>query len=205
MARLFWHCSLWLSIFSLISSSQQRLLEQIPDKIHTLSDDELPRTLRTMLRPQRVGVSDVESGVSDIMRQPPLVVDRKMVWIWQCPLMLMSFSWVTFLLGYECLVLTPLINMKSWNTACSVGLALYACVHRSMKIWLTSRQSSVAATVVGLFTVIQFFVINRVVHVVINETKRECHIVVASPPVTELDLAEAKETIRSSIEGPTEG
>lgn len=38
-----------------------------------------------------------------------------MIWVWQCPTMLMSIAWMFFLVGYEIYVLTPLIRLEVWG------------------------------------------------------------------------------------------
>jgi hypothetical protein len=36
--------------------------------------------------------------------------DHLLLWLWQTPMMLMSWSWVLFLVGYTCFFLTPFVN-----------------------------------------------------------------------------------------------
>jgi hypothetical protein len=141
LGRLMWHCSFWLSIFALISSVHERMLAQIPDKLLTVRYDNLDLNyllgvlLRRVEQKGRDNTSTVARGhvvgiISDESVQKAVdsagttwEIDPALVWIWQAPVMLMNYSWITFLVGYECYLLTPLINSehKTWNTAKSVS------------------------------------------------------------------------------------
>jgi hypothetical protein len=131
-----WHCALWLSIFALISSVQERMLGQIPDRIHMAqgSDVDVIRLLRIVLGPERhaqnseaiaKGTKDIAAATeSDIeatagSTEKLWKIDYFLVWVWQAPFMLMHYSWITFLVGYECHLLTPLIKAEEtrWTPA----------------------------------------------------------------------------------------
>jgi hypothetical protein len=88
-----------------------------------------------MLRPVdsngRPSSDDIELGSLD---EPLLCLDRKLLWLWQSPMMLMSFSWVCFLVGYEFYLLTPLIYRDSSLTESTVR-----CGSRPPSILLLTR------------------------------------------------------------------
>jgi len=111
-----WQISLWLSIFALVSSAPERLLAMIPDDIleMELSETEEAALLRIVLT--RPGASLGQAGHSE-----DLVVDLKLLWVWQSPMMLMSLSWVTFLMGYTLYGLTPLIQHSNWTVDCTAS------------------------------------------------------------------------------------
>lgn len=49
----------------------------------------------------------------------------KMMFIWQCPIMFMSYSVLFFLAGLTIFVCTPLIRWNGWNTGSNVSVALW--------------------------------------------------------------------------------
>lgn len=84
---MLWHWSLTSSIFSLIS---------VPERILR----ELPRDARAC---------NAERGEKgDLRALLPLVLGDMMFWLWQTPIMLTSYGWVLFLVGYFVLILAPL-------------------------------------------------------------------------------------------------
>lgn len=84
---MLWHWSLTSSIFSLIS---------VPERILR----ELPRDARAC---------NAERGDKGELRALlPLVLGDMMFWLWQTPIMLTSYGWVLFLVGYFVLILAPL-------------------------------------------------------------------------------------------------
>ncbi|KAH8747401.1 hypothetical protein BGZ57DRAFT_935655 [Hyaloscypha finlandica] len=144
LARLFWNCSLWLSIFALISSAQSRLLEEFPESDQaSLAEIEVWRLLRFMLKPStsstaKTGLVDVEHANTEGEIPPKsLGPNLWLIWLWQSPTMLMSFSWLFFLIGYEVYLLTPLIEWSSWSGECTIA---------------------VVATVVGALAAANFFI-----------------------------------------------
>ncbi|KAK8108514.1 A-pheromone receptor PreA [Apiospora sp. TS-2023a] len=103
-----WYSSLFLSIFALISPSQLRLLEQLPQTTGdagALNHEEIRRLMLTVVREDRTTERRLEEGNAPTSFK----TDPVLTWIWQSPMMLMSYSWVLFLVGYLCYVLTPLI------------------------------------------------------------------------------------------------
>jgi hypothetical protein len=111
--------SLWFSIFALVSFSQQRMLNcmhntNTKDNLERLDEENLRHLLRFFLRPERrTSKTDVEKGQLRSCFFP----DWTVAWVWQAPMMLMSFSWMTFLLGYGLYFLTPFLSGNGATTA----------------------------------------------------------------------------------------
>jgi len=102
-----------------VSSAQDRLLELLPaEKIKDMDKNQLQKLLRLLLRP--ASTAQCEPGVNSLLEPGP-----KMFWVWQTPLMLMSLSWVAFLVGYELCILTPCIQGKTWTVESTVNLFAY--------------------------------------------------------------------------------
>jgi hypothetical protein len=96
---MFWHWSLFLSSFALVSLAHQTLLRYLPEEEGQSFDKKQ------------------STAALSLFLQPPVREDgqrrrisRKMLWFWQCPTMLMSYSWVFFLTGYALHLLTPLFD-----------------------------------------------------------------------------------------------
>ncbi|KAK4170957.1 hypothetical protein QBC36DRAFT_350684 [Triangularia setosa] len=101
IAKMLWNWSLFMSFFALISSAHQRLLRRLPEEpSDLLSDGDLVRCLSLFLQPP------VAPGDKMFNRD----ISARMLWFWQCPTMLMSFSWVLFLAGYTLHILTPIFD-----------------------------------------------------------------------------------------------
>lgn len=96
-----------MSCFALISSAHQRLLRHLPkykedSEKHDLDYDldKIPVALNLFLKPA------VRPGTAT--KQRP--ISLRMLWVWQCPAMLMSYSWVFFLIGYALYILSPVFD-----------------------------------------------------------------------------------------------
>ncbi|KAK0744372.1 hypothetical protein B0T21DRAFT_87866 [Apiosordaria backusii] len=101
IAKMLWDWSLFMSFFALIGSAHQRLLRRLPkEPSDLLSDSDLARCLSLFLQPP------VAPGDKMFDRD----ISARMLWFWQCPTMLMSFSWVFFLAGYTLHILTPMFD-----------------------------------------------------------------------------------------------
>ncbi|KAI1267585.1 hypothetical protein F5Y18DRAFT_378192 [Xylariaceae sp. FL1019] len=98
-AKLFWHWGLILSIFSLISSVQSRLLAEFPLPKCSGSDQAAVHVLDLVLRS--------EYSPNSGLRERSIAL----LWMWQCPTMLMSYSWLFFLVGYVIHILRPLTSL----------------------------------------------------------------------------------------------
>ncbi|KAK8849083.1 hypothetical protein PGQ11_015563 [Apiospora arundinis] len=126
-----WYSSLFLSIFALISSSQLRLVEQLPrttEEVALLSNEEIRRLMLCIGREDRKRTS--ERRLEEGNELPCFKTDPILTWTWQSPMMLMSYSWLLFLVGYLCYVLTPLIPRDQVGTrpAVEVSIGLGALV-----------------------------------------------------------------------------
>jgi hypothetical protein len=141
VARMFWRSSLWLAITALISSTQLRMLEDLPHSLadaQTLTDDQIYAMLHLVLKEHKVDtgersgseIKDVESlkavginGSKNTQSCPAVEhfeISFWLVWTWQVPLMLMSHGWVCFIFGYMLHLLSPIITRQSWSTECTV-------------------------------------------------------------------------------------
>jgi hypothetical protein len=87
VAKMLWHWSFASSVFSLISSAQLRLLDRIPSDLGSGNGQRFLGLFLTLGTTHRAS--------------------WKMTWVWQCPTMLMSYSWMLFLVGYAIHVLDP--------------------------------------------------------------------------------------------------
>lgn len=142
VARAMWYCSLSLSIWAIIASLQQNtLLSALP-----------PRTV-----PSEVSKHDLDFVTQAILKRPPhssLPTNSRespippgpaswaMLYVWQSPLMLMSYAWVMFLIALTLHVCTPLIEKHKWGNdtkACST----YLYVLRRTLTALSRLQSSI--------------------------------------------------------------
>ncbi|KAH6645123.1 hypothetical protein BKA67DRAFT_542100 [Truncatella angustata] len=138
-AKMLWNWSLFLSTFALISSAHQRLLRYLPEKDDEPFDERrLIEALSLFLRPP------VPRGNNTFGRRR----SNKMLWFWQCPIMLMNYSWVLFLLGYTLHLLTPVFDPSQAEmsltaaiiTVCGCGLVVInfvfcagICQHRLLR------------------------------------------------------------------------
>lgn len=77
-----------MSTFSLIGSAPTRLLQHLPDKDDTkYNEQNIQMALNLFLQPPTKPASS-----SGQMRHRQ--ISRRMLWVWQGPAMLMSYSWV---------------------------------------------------------------------------------------------------------------
>ncbi|KAI2617141.1 hypothetical protein GGR54DRAFT_641246 [Hypoxylon sp. NC1633] len=105
-AKLLWHWSLFLSTFSLIGSAHQRLLRHLPSlekDSQEFDDSKIQLALNLFLQPP-LSVANLNTKLE------PRRISGRMLWIWQCPMMLMNYSWVLFLVGYALHLLTPVFD-----------------------------------------------------------------------------------------------
>jgi hypothetical protein len=110
---------------ALISSSQERLLERMPRVGDAGCPSPLREALLMVLMPRRGHAGDEEKAESTRLQPSPLLI-----FLWQTPLMLMHYSWLMFLIGYELYLITPLVKHTSWTVQCTVskcGDARLAC------------------------------------------------------------------------------
>ncbi|KAK6192896.1 hypothetical protein LQW54_013015 [Pestalotiopsis sp. IQ-011] len=115
LVKIFWNWSLMASIFSLISSAQQRLPGEFPEDTSKDTDRDSSRG-----RPSDSSVEEIQALLDPVLSWPsqgdaeskpterPL--SFTMIWIWQTPMMLMSYAWLLFLLGCALHLLTPIFD-----------------------------------------------------------------------------------------------
>lgn len=115
---MLWHWALILSIFALISSAHQRLLRHLPsDKFQDDFDDaKIKLALNLFLSPPVQGKALDQTSPKQWRRR----ASRRMLWMWQCPTMLMNYSWVLFLVGYGLHVLKPVFDPDTAETSKTV-------------------------------------------------------------------------------------
>lgn len=101
---------------ALISSSQERLLERLPKVGEEGYDAQLQEGLLMVLAPCRGNAGDLEKAEVVSLRPSSLLL-----FLWQTPLMLMHYSWLMFLVGYELYLITPLTRHASWTLQCTVS------------------------------------------------------------------------------------
>jgi Zn-dependent protease len=105
--KMLWNWSLFLSSFALIGSAHQRLLRHLPESVdEDFGEQKLRVALSLFLQPPVDEEMKPPQDGGKVMRS----ISRKMLWFWQCPTMLMSFSWVFFLIGYALHLLTPIFD-----------------------------------------------------------------------------------------------
>lgn len=96
-----------LSVFALISSAHQRLLRHLPtDKFQDFDDAKIKLALNLFLSPPVPLKIPIRDAPGKYTRQASL----RMIRMWQCPVMLMSYSWALFLVGYGLRMLKPIFH-----------------------------------------------------------------------------------------------
>lgn len=128
LASAFWYSSLILSILGILLAAQQvavlQLLGKPPTRVHGGCSEKagvrrfLPLIL-TEVRP-RGSRTDAVCDSDSVGEWRPR---WKMVFIWQCPTMFLSYSVCFFLAGLTLFVCTPLIRGDKWNTASDVSFS----------------------------------------------------------------------------------
>lgn len=94
---MLWDWSFFMATFSMIGSAPTRLLQHLPAADQKDFDEVMTeRALNLFLQPTCKSV-----------KGNPRKISRRMLWAWQCPAMLMSYSWISFLVGYTLHMLTP--------------------------------------------------------------------------------------------------
>lgn len=107
VARVFLYWSLSFSIFSLISSTIDQLLEWVPTPgDDTLSERDCEAALSLLICPRALFAASGTDLAQDLKLYRP---KWSMVYVWQCPVMLMSWSWILFYTGFLLSILTPVI------------------------------------------------------------------------------------------------
>ena len=137
LASALWYSSLIFSIGGLLLAAQQisvlQLLGKPPAQAHlgTYSvKEDVRRFLPLILREVRP-----RESLTDAVRDDGDGVGEwrprwKMVFIWQCPAMFLSYSVCFFLAGLTLFVCTPLIRGDKWDTGSDVRLSCIFCLDR---------------------------------------------------------------------------
>ena len=133
LALAFWYTSLVLSVFGILLAAQQVSVLQIlgppPKKADgdALEKTEIRRFLPLILTevPSLGRINPISNDGSVGAWQPRW----KMVFIWQCPTMFLSYSVVFFLSGLSIFVCTPLIRRDQWSTASNVSVESLLMLH----------------------------------------------------------------------------
>lgn len=112
LAKLFWHTSLWLSLFALISTAPKRVLDNFPELKETqrgISEDLGKVPEKEIAKILKVLLTRHESN-KDLQ-----IPDKRIIWALQSPTMMMSYAWLFFLLGYGLYLITPLLDGGLWT------------------------------------------------------------------------------------------
>ncbi|KAI9164086.1 hypothetical protein HJFPF1_05722 [Paramyrothecium foliicola] len=124
VAKMLWNWSFFLSTFALISSAHQRLLRHLPKKEEKdcqveFSDEKIKLALNLFLQPPPHPTKLPTKNSPEPQHRR---ISIKMLWVWQCPTMLMSYSWVLFLVGYALHVLTPVFDSSHSEISSKVAI-----------------------------------------------------------------------------------
>jgi hypothetical protein len=111
---MFWNWGLFLSLFALISSAHQRLLRYLPEKVDQDFDDQHIEVALSLFLQPPVGQPGTKRRIS-----------CKMLWFWQCPTMLMSYSWVFFVTGYALHLLSPVFGSSRAKSSEEVSICYW--------------------------------------------------------------------------------
>jgi hypothetical protein len=97
--KMLWNWGLFFSLFALISSAHQRLLRYLPERFDQEFDDQQFEVALSLFLQPVIGQQRAARKIS-----------CRMLWFWQCPMMLMSYSWVFFVNGYALHLLHPVFD-----------------------------------------------------------------------------------------------
>jgi hypothetical protein len=76
-----------------------------------------------ILRGRNMNINQVADDKSDDLVPEKLGLGaRLMIFVWQSPMMLMSWSWVTFLLALTIYICTPFIQHQPWGAGHKVSI-----------------------------------------------------------------------------------
>lgn len=117
-----------MSIFALVSSAALRQLDYFPNTTTAkYSEREVHAMLSLLLnfpkavesKTQQTTLARVDTdceAAPDKLCRLRGVPSRYKQYFWQIPMMLMSGSWLTYLLGVTIYVLTPITRIATWST-----------------------------------------------------------------------------------------
>ncbi|KAI9886617.1 MAG: hypothetical protein M1823_001596 [Watsoniomyces obsoletus] len=129
-AKMLWNWSFFMSTFSLVGSAPTRLLQHLPNDANMTYDEQhLPNeanmkynqrqfkiALNLFLQPSEQHGNSTDSNAANRH------ICRRMLWVWQCPAMLMSYSWIFFLLGYALHVLSPVFDRSQAEVSSTMAM-----------------------------------------------------------------------------------
>lgn len=123
-----------MSAFALVSTAALRQLDYFPNTTTAIFTEREVHAMLSLLldfpkevdpKPQRPGilrratdstlVTDCEAGAPDKMYRLRGVPSRYKQYFWQVSMMLMSGSWLTYLVGVTLYMMTPLVQAKTWS------------------------------------------------------------------------------------------
>lgn len=123
------------------------ILDKIPRKVDSpVAIDAIRRFLPILLTEIQSPPIETEAELS-INRIGIWRPKWKMIFLWQCPQMFMSYSVILFLAGLIVLVCTPLIEKQPWGPESNVGFQFCSS---SFAIWHLSTNSDEQTAVIFL-------------------------------------------------------
>lgn len=167
LASAFWYSSLILSICGILLAAQQIAVLQLLGKPPTQTYSGFPekadvrRFLPLMLSEVRARGSRTDS-VCDSNSVGEWKPRWKMVFVWQCPIMFLSYSVCLFLAGLTLFVCTPLIKGDAWNSASDVrNLTHHRCysaltIQQIAVVYLATAASALAIFVFASFWIYHY-------------------------------------------------
>jgi hypothetical protein len=112
------------------SAMQSTLLDSLPSTLgENVTVDALDTAVCTLLHDRRCRIHSGHSS-TDLERGKIIAVSWNMIFVWQFPIMTMTYAWVMFVLALSVYVCTPLINHDPWGPQTKVRsrLNLSSCV-----------------------------------------------------------------------------
>lgn len=126
LASALWYSGLVLSILGILMSAQQAsVLEILGGRLKNDQSQECIRFIRRYLRFLLREIYDVDTGnmSGNSLSIGTWTVRWKMVFVWQCPAMFMSYSACFYLAGLTIYVCTPFIRGDPWGAGSNVSHA----------------------------------------------------------------------------------
>ena len=105
VAKVLWYWGICFAFFSLVNSTITELLDLIPATNDTIAD----AGDRSAVLPLIVSIRTSKNPGASLPSFEQCRPSWLMVYVWQCPVMLMSWSWVCFFAGFILYILTPAI------------------------------------------------------------------------------------------------
>ena len=143
----FWYASLSTSIFGIFLSAQQMsllsLIGDLPEGHQKPSAKVMERHLNQILgRQSRMPAVPRDGGEGDDVPGGDLtwVLNWRLLFAWQCPMMFIAYSTLFYLVGLSVVAGTPLIS-EEWgpNSYVSLWLLPLALWHGTYTNWVTCR------------------------------------------------------------------